>query len=100
MWIGIVLIPVQILIWIGIITEIWIRLVFKMMPIHSQCCGSGMVIPNPGSKNSIKERGGKIVVLPFFCSHKIENYFIFELVKKTIFVSLQRIVELFTQKSH
>jgi hypothetical protein len=36
-----------------------------------------------------------------FCSHKyykIENYFIFELVKKTIWPKLQRIIELFTQK--
>jgi hypothetical protein len=37
----------------------------------------------------------------FFCSHKfhkIENYFIFEMLKKIIWTSFQRIIELFTQK--
>jgi hypothetical protein len=42
-----------------------------------QCCGSGMFIPDPGSKHSNKrEWSTKFVVLPFFCSHKyhkIEN---------------------------
>jgi hypothetical protein len=36
-----------------------------------------------------------------FCSHKyhkIENYFIFELVQKEIWASLQKIIEPFTQK--
>ncbi len=36
-----------------------------------------------------------------FCSHKyhkIENYFIFELVKKKIWANFQRIIELLTQK--
>jgi hypothetical protein len=36
-----------------------------------------------------------------FCSHKfhkIENYFIFEMTKKKIWASFQRIIELFSQK--
>ncbi len=41
-------------------------------------------IPDPGSKNATKERDEKIFCCPtFFCSHKyhkIEKYFIFELV--------------------
>ncbi len=32
-------------------------------------------------------------------NHKIVNYFIFELVKKIIWANLQRIIELFTQKT-
>jgi len=57
-------------------------------------------IPDP--KSATKEKGEKkFVVLPFFCSHKyhkIENYFIFELVKKKIWANLQRIIELFIKK--
>jgi hypothetical protein len=37
----------------------------------------------------------------FFCSHKfykIENYVIFEMLKKKIWANFQRIVEVFTQK--
>jgi hypothetical protein len=78
----------------------------------NQCCGSGMFIPDPdfypsrisdpGSKNSNKSEGWKkIVVIPFFCSHKfhkIVNYFIFEMLKKKICANFQRILELFTQK--
>jgi hypothetical protein len=64
-------------------------------------------IPDPGPritdpKTATNESGEKkFVVLPFFCSHKshkIENYFIFELVKKKNLANLQRIMELFTQK--
>jgi hypothetical protein len=36
-----------------------------------------------------------------FCSHifhKIENYFIFEMLKKIIWANFQRIIERFTQK--
>jgi hypothetical protein len=51
---------------------------------------------------TIKERGEKIlVVIPFFCSHKfykIENYFIFGMLKKKMWANFQRIIELFTQK--
>jgi hypothetical protein len=78
-----------------------------------QCCGSRMFIPDPGSripdlgsripdpKTSTKERGEKNCCLTFFCSHKfhkIENYFIFEMLKKKIWPSFQRIIELFTKK--
>jgi hypothetical protein len=52
-------------------------------------------IPDP--KTLKKERGET-----FFCSHKyhkIENYFIFELVKKKIWENLQRIIELFISKN-
>ncbi len=56
----------------------------------------------PDLKTSTKERGEKkCVVYTFFCSHKfhkIVNYFIFEMLKKNIWPSFQRIVELFTQK--
>jgi hypothetical protein len=50
--------------------------------------------PDPGSKNFNKREG-------FFCSNKFqkfENYFIFEMLKKKIRPSFQRIIELFTQK--
>jgi hypothetical protein len=57
-------------------------------------------IPDP--KTATKEKGEKkFVVLPFFVAAniiKIENYFIFELMKKKIRANLQRIIELFTQK--
>jgi hypothetical protein len=59
-------------------------------------------IPDLGSRNSNRDRGvKKFVVIPFFWSHKfhkIENYFIFEMLKKKIWASFQRIIELFTQK--
>jgi hypothetical protein len=39
--------------------------VFKLTCKH-QCCGSGMFIPEPGSKNSnIREWLNKFVVIPF-----------------------------------
>ncbi len=82
--------------------------------IQSQRCGSGMFIPDPGSwflpipipdprsKNSSKREGWKkICCHTFFCSHKfhlIENYFIFEMLKKNIWANFQRIIKLFTQK--
>jgi hypothetical protein len=76
-----------------------------------QCCGSGkfipdpdfLLIPDPGfripdPKTSTKERGKKkFVVIPFFVAtnfKKIENYFIFEMLKEKILPSSQRIVEL------
>jgi hypothetical protein len=43
----------------------------------------------------------KICCRTIFCSHKfhkIENYFIFEMLKKIIWANFQRIIELFTQK--
>ncbi len=43
----------------------------------------------------------KICCHTFFCSHKfpkIENYFIFEMVKNKMWANYQRIIELFTQK--
>ncbi len=60
-------------------------------------------ISDPGSKNSNK-RGGvekNLFLYLFFCSHKfhkIENYFIFVMLKKKIWATFQRIIELFTQK--
>ncbi len=61
-----------------------------------------MFIPDPGSKNSNKERGEKI----YFCHnflyshkfHKIATYFNFEVLKKKIWANFQKIKELFTQK--
>jgi hypothetical protein len=52
-------------------------------------------IPDP--KNSTKERGEKNLYSHKF--HKIENYFIFEMLKKTIWTSFQRIIEFLTKKS-
>ncbi len=91
--------------------------VFHSIRIHNtngthQCWGSGMFIPDPrswflpipdpGSKNSSKREGWKKISFhTFFCSHKfdkIENYFIFEMLKKKIWANFQRIIELFTQK--
>ncbi len=61
----------------------------------------GSRISDPGSKNSNKREGWKNCCHTFFCSHKfhkIENQFIFEMVKKKIWANFQRIKELFTQK--
>ncbi len=63
--------------------HVWLILGLYVEP---QCCGSGMFIPDPD---------------PDFCpsrSHKfhiIENYFIFEMLKKKIWANFQRI---FSQK--
>jgi hypothetical protein len=57
-----------------------------------------LIFVHPGSKLQEEKSEKKFVVLPFFCSlksHGIENYFIFELAKKKIWASLQRILELF-----
>jgi hypothetical protein len=73
-----------------------------------QCCGSGMFIPDPDfypsripdPKTATKERDEKICYT-FFCSHKfhkIEYFFIFEMLKKKIWAKYQRIFEVFTQK--
>jgi hypothetical protein len=60
---------------------------------------SGSRIPDP--KTVTNEKGEKkLVVKPFFCSHKfhkIVNYFIFLMLKKKIWASFQRIIELFTK---
>ncbi len=59
-------------------------------------------IPDPGSKNSNNREGWKKILLwYFFCNHKfhkIEYYFIFEMLKKKIWANFQRIIEVFTQK--
>jgi hypothetical protein len=58
-------------------------------------------IPEPGFKNSNKREGWKKLVVILFCSHKfhkIENYFIFEMLNKKFSANFQRIIELFTQK--
>jgi hypothetical protein len=56
----------------------------------------------PDLKTATKERGEKkICCHNFLCSHKfhkIANYFSFEMLKKKIWASFQRIIELFTQK--
>ncbi len=69
------------------------------MRIRDVYPGSGMFIPDPGSQNSNIREGGFCPT--FFRSHKyhkIETYFIFELVKKKIWDNLQRIIELLPQK--
>jgi hypothetical protein len=52
----------------------------------NQCCGSGMFIPDPGSKNSKIEKGEKkIFVLPFFVATnitKIKNYLFWPIFTK------------------
>ncbi len=56
-------------------------------PCFFQCCESGMFILDPVFYPS---------QIPRF--HKIENYFIFEMLKKKIWANFQRITELFIQK--
>jgi len=71
----------------------------------SQCCWSGMFIPDLGSripdpKQQQKRGVKKNCCHTFFCSHKfhkIVHYFIFEMLKKKLLASFQRIIELFTQ---
>jgi hypothetical protein len=61
----------------------------------------GSRISVPGSKTATKEKGEKKCCQIFFCSHnyhKIEIFFIFEMLKKKIWASFQRIIEVFTQK--
>ncbi len=74
----------------------------------TQCCGSGMFIPDPGSwfspipdpgsKNSNERQGWKKNLLSYlFCGaiHFTKlNYFIFEMLKKKIWAVFQRIIEL------
>jgi hypothetical protein len=59
-------------------------------------------ISDPLSKNSNnRERRKKISCHTFLCSHKfhkIVNYFSFEVLKKKIWATFQRIIELFTKK--
>jgi hypothetical protein len=60
-------------------------------------------LTHPGSRirNSSKREGWKIFRHAFFCSHKfhiIENYFIFEMLKKIIWANFQRIIELLPKK--
>ncbi len=83
----------------------------RIPDLGSRISDPGSRIPDPGSRNPgpgsrIKKqqpkRGvKKISCHTFFCSHKfhkIENYFIFEMLKKKILGNFQRIIELFTQK--
>ncbi len=79
---------------------------------YSQCGGSEMFIPDPGSwflpipdpgsKNSNKREGWKkIWCHTFLCCqkfYKIVHYFSFEVLKKKIWANFQRIIEPFTQK--
>ncbi len=58
-------------------------------------------IPDPGSKNSNKRERGKNCCPTFSCSykyHKIETYFIFELVKKKKLGQFTKQLEILTQK--
>ncbi len=70
------------------------------------CLSRILIFTHPGSripdpKIATKERGEKKIFSYLFCSHKfhkIEKYFIFEMLKKKIWASFQRIIELFIQK--
>jgi hypothetical protein len=59
-------------------------------------------IPDPGSNYSNQRRGVKKKLMSYlFCSHKfhkIENYFIFEMLKKKIWANFQRILEFLPKK--
>jgi hypothetical protein len=60
-------------------------------------------IPDLGSRiqKQQQKRGEKNLLSYLFCSHKfhiIENYIIFEMLKKKIWANFQRIIETFTQK--
>jgi hypothetical protein len=69
-----------------------------------QCCGSGMFIPNPGSrikkqqwKTGVKKN--KLSYLFFGAIHFTKlNYFIFEMLKKKIWANFPRIIELLPKK--
>ncbi len=93
------------------------RRVTPVFLMYSQCGGSGMFIPDPGSwflpipdpgsripdpKTATKERGEKkLDVKPFYLAtkfNKIVNYFSFEVLKKKIWPNFQRTIELFTKK--
>jgi hypothetical protein len=73
-----------------------------------QCCVPGCLssIPDPGSRNpdsktATKERGEKkFVVKPFFVATNFTKLkiILFLMLKKKIWASFQRIIELFTQK--
>ena len=75
----------------------------------SQCCGSGMFIPDPDfypsripdpeSKTATKERGEKkFVVITFYVATNFTKLQIILVLKKKIWANFQRIIELFTQK--
>ncbi len=73
---------------------------FRIPDPGSRISDLGSRIPDP--KTATKEGGEKkIGCQAFFYSHKfhkIENYFIFSMLKKKIWASFQRILELFTRK--
>jgi hypothetical protein len=74
----------------------------KMLREENQCCGSGMLIPDPDfcpsripdPKTATKEKGEKkFVVLPFFVATnitKIINYFISKQVKKKLWTNFYK----------
>jgi hypothetical protein len=70
------------------------------------CLSRILIFTHPGSrisdpKTATKEWGEKNSCHTFFWIHKfhkVENYFTFERLKKRIWVSFHRIIELFTQK--
>jgi hypothetical protein len=77
--------------------------VLRIRDVYPKSCFLIIPVPDPGSRiqKQQQERGmEKLVVIPFFCSykfHKIENYFIYEMLKKKMWANFQRIIELFTQ---
>jgi hypothetical protein len=62
-----------------------------------------LIFTHPGSRiQKQQQKRGMKKYLSFFCSqkfHKIESYFIFEMLKKKIWANFQRIIEVFTQKT-
>jgi hypothetical protein len=76
------------------------------IPVPNPHPGSRGSVADPGCSSQIpdpqtatKEKGeNKLVAIPFFVAkfYKIENYFIFEMLK--IWATFQRIIDFFTQK--
>jgi hypothetical protein len=58
----------------------------------------GYRIQKQQQQRGVKKICGPTFILCCHKYHKIENYFIFELMKKKIWANLQRIIEIFIQK--
>jgi hypothetical protein len=69
----------------------------KFISVADSGCLSRIPDPKQQQKRGVKKNCCHVI----FCSHKfhkIENYFIFEMLRKILWANFQRIIELFTQK--